>query len=292
MWYQLSVKSYLDKWQVLAQILICFKLTKILVLCGFFNQDDNSPTWISQAHFLVIHPCASSVWLVSFYSWSLVSQQIVPEDLRPVLREPVYLEYNRRVHDNPESPAQAEPPSASSMRVKVALGRGRLFVLTDICMITLVCIYYSVQKMRASPFRDTVTLVFLSQTASSGGQVLVKSVHSHQGWWWWMGHISFFFSVTVRFIENVCVGFICWCGWLCETPILWTTHRSSLQQWRWLPKTQVRTAELQKTIATTNASPVNLWWDFLKSFEFDVAHRLYIKIDYICPLLPAGQYPG
>ena len=79
---------------------------------------------------LVIHLCTSSVWLVSFYSWSLVSQQIVPENLRPVLREPVYLEYNRKVHDNPESPAQAEPPLASSMRVKVALGRGRLFVLS------------------------------------------------------------------------------------------------------------------------------------------------------------------
>ncbi|XP_062238376.1 thymopoietin a isoform X6 [Platichthys flesus] len=46
-------------------------------------------------------------------------QTIVPEDIRPVLREPVYLEYNRKVHDNPESPAQAETPSASSIRVKV-----------------------------------------------------------------------------------------------------------------------------------------------------------------------------
>ncbi|XP_062238372.1 thymopoietin a isoform X2 [Platichthys flesus] len=45
-------------------------------------------------------------------------QTIVPEDIRPVLREPVYLEYNRKVHDNPESPAQAETPSASSIRVK------------------------------------------------------------------------------------------------------------------------------------------------------------------------------
>nr|XP_019955460.1 PREDICTED: thymopoietin isoform X3 [Paralichthys olivaceus] len=44
--------------------------------------------------------------------------QIVPEDLRPVLREPVYLEYNRKVYDKPQSPAKAEPPSASSVRVK------------------------------------------------------------------------------------------------------------------------------------------------------------------------------
>ncbi|XP_062238374.1 thymopoietin a isoform X4 [Platichthys flesus] len=49
-------------------------------------------------------------------------QTIVPEDIRPVLREPVYLEYNRKVHDNPESPAQAETPSASSIRVKKEYG--------------------------------------------------------------------------------------------------------------------------------------------------------------------------
>nr|XP_019955463.1 PREDICTED: thymopoietin isoform X5 [Paralichthys olivaceus] len=48
--------------------------------------------------------------------------QIVPEDLRPVLREPVYLEYNRKVYDKPQSPAKAEPPSASSVRVKEECG--------------------------------------------------------------------------------------------------------------------------------------------------------------------------
>nr|XP_019955462.1 PREDICTED: thymopoietin isoform X4 [Paralichthys olivaceus] len=49
--------------------------------------------------------------------------QIVPEDLRPVLREPVYLEYNRKVYDKPQSPAKAEPPSASSVRVKKSKSR-------------------------------------------------------------------------------------------------------------------------------------------------------------------------
>lgn len=52
----------------------------------------------------------------------LQSQQIVPEDLRPVLTEQVQLQSNRRVHHRLDSPAQAEPPSTSTRPAQVVLG--------------------------------------------------------------------------------------------------------------------------------------------------------------------------
>ncbi|XP_044041915.1 thymopoietin a isoform X3 [Siniperca chuatsi] len=44
---------------------------------------------------------------------------IVPEDLRPVLKDQVQLESNRRVHHRLDSPARTEPPSISSRPAQV-----------------------------------------------------------------------------------------------------------------------------------------------------------------------------
>lgn len=50
-----------------------------------------------------------------------LSQQIVPEDLRPVLTDQVQLESNRKVHHRLDSPARADSPSTSSRPAQVAL---------------------------------------------------------------------------------------------------------------------------------------------------------------------------
>lgn len=59
-----------------------------------------------------------------------VSLQIVPEDLRPVLPDPVPLESNRRAHRKSDSPARAERRSSSSRSVQVAVDCGRSASLT------------------------------------------------------------------------------------------------------------------------------------------------------------------
>ncbi|XP_018552736.1 LOW QUALITY PROTEIN: lamina-associated polypeptide 2, isoforms beta/delta/epsilon/gamma-like [Lates calcarifer] len=48
-----------------------------------------------------------------------LSQQIVPEDLRPELTDPIQLKSNRNIHHKSDSPAQAERHSTSSRRVQV-----------------------------------------------------------------------------------------------------------------------------------------------------------------------------
>ncbi|XP_058481950.1 thymopoietin a isoform X2 [Solea solea] len=45
-------------------------------------------------------------------------QTIIPEDLRPVLRDPVQLESNWKVHHKPEGPARADPRSTLSRHVE------------------------------------------------------------------------------------------------------------------------------------------------------------------------------
>ncbi|XP_049891911.1 thymopoietin a isoform X3 [Epinephelus moara] len=50
----------------------------------------------------------------SVHSSGFLSQQIVPEDLRPVLTDQVSSESKGRVHHRLDSPARAEPPSSSS----------------------------------------------------------------------------------------------------------------------------------------------------------------------------------
>lgn len=98
---------------------------------------------------------SSCLFALSPYLLVSVSQQIVPEDLRPVLTNPVQLESNRKVHHKPYSPARVEPRSTSSRPVQVALGRGRLYVLSLISGRTHwpvgsnVC--WSVEEMSAPP---------------------------------------------------------------------------------------------------------------------------------------------
>lgn len=64
--------------------------------------------------FSVLCPCA----LV------FLSQQVVLEDLRPVLTDQVQLQSSRSVQHRLESPARAEPPSTSSRPAQVVLGCG------------------------------------------------------------------------------------------------------------------------------------------------------------------------
>ncbi|XP_040004717.1 thymopoietin a isoform X2 [Xiphias gladius] len=59
---------------------------------------------------------------VKHRSRRLSHRRIVPEDLRPVLTNPVQLESNRKVHHKPYSPARVEPRSTSSRPVQSLAG--------------------------------------------------------------------------------------------------------------------------------------------------------------------------
>lgn len=95
---------------------------------------------------LGISSCSSllinlSFWLTLCACPVFLSQQIVPEDLRPVLSDQAQLQYNKRVHHRLDSPARAEPRSTSSRPAQVAQGRSHWETLFThcTCMDSLVC---------------------------------------------------------------------------------------------------------------------------------------------------------